>query len=89
MLNNLDKMKQLRERDISLNRRLEDIEIQLKEQETKSTLNQLPVDETSKKMREKLLHQYEVSSSNDSQELPSESDSLLDGDNQENALGDT
>lgn len=89
MLNNLDKMKQLRERDSSLNRRLEDIEIQLKEQETKSTLNQLPVDETSKKMREQLLHQYEVSSSNDPQELPSKSDSLLDGDNQENALGDT
>lgn len=59
MFTNLGKLKQLKKREQQVNKQLEDAEITLKEQETREELNKLPVDETTKKMREQLSIQQE------------------------------
>jgi hypothetical protein len=59
MFKNVDKFKSLKRREEQLNKNIEDLEINLKEQETREELNKLPMDETTKKIRDQLKISYD------------------------------
>ena len=59
LFENVDKFKGLKRREEGLDKKLEDLEIGLKEQETRETLSKMPVDETTKKIREQIQVSYE------------------------------
>ena len=80
LFENVDKFKGLKRREESLDKKLEDLDVALKEQETREALSKVPVDETTKKIREQIQISYENqqtqdSSSNDQQQTESEDDS--------------
>lgn len=81
MLKNMEKFKGLKRREGQLNKQLEDLEINLKEQETKEELNKLPVDETTKKMREELRINYDMQEQQNQQQHNQSKDSDDDDDN--------
>ncbi|MEC8677774.1 MAG: hypothetical protein VXX85_02850 [Candidatus Margulisiibacteriota bacterium] len=66
LFENVDKFKGLKRREENLDKQLEDLEISLKEQETRETLSKLPVDETTKKIREQIQISYENQQNQDS-----------------------
>jgi len=59
MFENVDKFKELKRREENLSKQLEDLEIKLKEQETREELNKAHVDETTKKIREQIQISYD------------------------------
>lgn len=59
MFENMDKFNALKRKEEQLNKQLSDLDINLKQQETKEALNKLPVDETTKKMREQLFASFD------------------------------
>ena len=81
MLKNMEKFKGLKRREGQLNKQLEDLEINLKQQETKEELNKLPVDETTKKMREELRINYDMQEQQNQQQHDQSKDSDDDDDN--------
>ena len=60
MLKNMDKFKGLKRREGQLNKQIEDLEINMKQQEAREEVNKLPVDETTKKLREELRINYDL-----------------------------
>ena len=80
LFENVDKFKSLKRREESLDKQLDDLDITLKEQETREALSKVPVDETTKKIREQIQISYENqqtqdSSSNNQQQTDSEDNS--------------
>ncbi|MEK9726920.1 MAG: hypothetical protein VW397_02305 [Candidatus Margulisiibacteriota bacterium] len=75
MFKNVDKFNGLKRREGQLNKQLEDLEINLKQQEAREELNKLPVDETTKKVREQLRINYEHQEQSQSQDNQDEADS--------------
>lgn len=59
LFENVDKFKGLKRREESLNKQLDDLDVALKEQETREALSKVPVDETTKKIREQIQISYE------------------------------
>ena len=53
LFENVDKFKSLKRREESLDKQLDDLDITLKEQETREALSKVPVDETTKKFENK------------------------------------
>lgn len=81
LFKNAEKFKSLKRREGQLNKQLEDLEINLKHQEARKQLNKLPVDETTKKMRDQVLssadeqqskHQLGITSDNQGNNHPSD-----------------
>ena len=68
LFKNAKKFQGLKRREGQLNKQLEDLEINLKQQEAREELNKLPVDETSKKMREQVLASYDENQRQQSQQ---------------------
>ena len=68
LFKNAEKFQGLKRREGQLNKQLEDLEINLKQQEAREELNKLPVDETSKKMREQVLASYDENQRQQSQQ---------------------
>ena len=58
MFKNADKFQSLKRREGKLNKQIEDLEIELKQQETREELNKLPVDESTK-VRDQLRINYD------------------------------
>ena len=56
----MDKFKGLKRREGQLNKQIEDLEINMKQQEAREEVNKLPVDETTKKLREELRINYDL-----------------------------
>ncbi|MGA0241639.1 MAG: hypothetical protein ACO3K7_01410 [Candidatus Marinamargulisbacteria bacterium] len=61
MMQNIDKYNRLKGRDSQLNKQIDDLEIQLKEQAAREELNQLPLDNTRKTIRKQLKISYNKS----------------------------
>jgi hypothetical protein len=59
LFKNAEKFKSLKRREAQLNKQLEDLEMNLKQEDARKELNKLPVDETTKKMREALMASYD------------------------------
>ncbi len=68
MRENIDKFQGLKRREGQLNKQIEDLEINLKEQEAREELNKLPVDETTKKVRDQLRINYDQQQQDDQQQ---------------------
>ena len=84
MFKNIEKFKSLKRREGQLNKQLEDLEINLKQQETREELNKLPVDETTKKMREQVLASYDDNQRQQSNDDDAHQDNEEDEDEDEN-----
>lgn len=84
MFKNAEKFKSLKRREGQLNKQLEDLEINLKQQEAREELNKLPVDETTKKMREQVLASYDEQQRHQSQDQQENEPENQDDDEQEN-----
>jgi len=82
----------LKRREGQLNKQLEDLEINLKQQEAREQLNKLPVDDTTKKMREQVMASYDEQQRHQSQDQQNDDPENQDDDEQENkderSLGD-
>ena len=59
MFKNIDQFKKLKRRENQLNKQLDDLEINLKQQETREELNKLPLTDVTKKMRDQILTSYD------------------------------
>jgi hypothetical protein len=71
MMENLKKYTKLKQKEKQLDKQLDDLEIDLKQQETRAALNKLPIDDSTKRMRDQLLvtfDQKKKRSSEDSQD---------------------
>jgi len=92
LFKNAEKFKSLKRREGQLNKQLEDLEINLKQQEAREQLNKLPVDDTTKKMREQVLASYDEQQRHQSQDQQNDDPENQDDDEQENkderSLGD-
>jgi len=92
LFKNAEKFKSLKRREGQLNKQLEDLEINLKQQEAREELNKLPVDETTKKMREQVLASYDEQQRHQSQDQQDDEPENQDDDEKENkderSLGD-
>lgn len=84
LFKNAEKFKSLKRREGQLNKQLEDLEINLKQQEAREELNKLPVDETTKKMREQVLASYDEQQRHQSQDQQGDEPENQDDDEQEN-----
>ena len=92
LFKNAEKFKSLKRREGQLNKQLEDLEINLKQQEAREQLNKLPVDDTTKKMREQVMASYDEQQRHQSQDQQNDDPENQDDDEQENkderSLGD-
>ena len=87
MFSNIDKFKGLKRREDQLNKKLEDLEINLKQQDAREELNKLPVDSVTKKMRDQVLNAYDDNQkqqAQDQQSSQSDKNSEEDEENKEN-----
>ena len=84
LFKNAEKFKSLKRREGQLNKQLEDLEINLKQQEAREQLNKLPVDDTTKKMREQVLASYDEQQRHQSQDQQDDEPENPDDDEQEN-----
>tara|TARA_Y100001935_G_C17306518_1_gene512658 strand:- start:1918 stop:2691 length:774 start_codon:yes stop_codon:yes gene_type:complete len=84
LFKNAEKFKSLKRREGQLNKQLEDLEINLKQQEAREELNKLPVDETTKKMREQVLASYDEQQRHQSQDQQDDEPENQDDDEKEN-----
>jgi hypothetical protein len=73
MMENLSKYTKLKQKEKQLDKQLDDLEIDLKQQDTREALNKLPSDDTTKRMRDQLLVTFDEQkkrASDDSQDEP-------------------